>query len=111
MPDLGLQRRLQHALAAGDVGLVHRRVLLGRDADLVHRRGVDEAVAALHAVAQRLGVAEVAADQLAAELGQLRRFLRGPDEAGDLVAASAQLPHDLAADEARSSRHEDLHGG
>ena len=39
--DLGLQRRPQHPLAAAHVGLVHRRVLLGRDADLVHRRGVD----------------------------------------------------------------------
>ena len=85
-------------------------MLLGGDPDLVHRRGVDQGVAALHAVAQRLGVAEVAADQLAAELGQLCRFLGCADQADDLVAAVAQLAHDLAADEPRSSRHEDLHG-
>ncbi len=59
----------------------------------------------------RLGVAEIAADQLAAELLQLARFLRAADQADDVIAALAQLAHDLAADEARSSRYEDLHGG
>ena len=41
---------------------------------------------------------------------QLRRLLGVADEADDLVAAVAQLAHDLAADEAGSSGHEDLHG-
>ena len=46
----------------------------------------------------------------AAQLGQLRGLLGVADQADDLVAALAQLAHDLAADEPRSSRDEDLHG-
>ena len=56
-------------------------------------------------------VAEVAADQLAAERGDRLALLGVADQADDLVAAVAQLAHDLAADEARSSRDEDLHDG
>ena len=37
-------------------------------------------------------------------------FSRVADQADDLVAARAQLAHDVAADESRSSRDEDLHG-
>ena len=65
-------------------------------------------VAALHPGADRVAVAEVAGDQLAAELGQLARFLRAADEADDLVAALAQLAGHGAADEAGRPCHEDL---
>ena len=110
LADLGLLGRPQDTLAAAHVGLVHRRVLLGGNADLVHRRGVDEGVAALHAGAQRGLVAEVAADDLTAECGDLFALLGGAHQADDLVAACPQLAHDLAADEPGSSRDEDLHG-
>jgi hypothetical protein len=106
----GLQRDPHHPLGPGDVGLPHRRALLGRDPDLVHRRRVDRRVAAAHPLAKGVLVAEVATDQLAAEGGQLRGFLGAADQADDLVAAVAQLAHNLAADEAGSARDEDLHG-
>ena len=50
MRDLRLERRLQHPLGAGDVGLAHRRVLLGRESRprTSPRRGSTR-VAALHA--------------------------------------------------------------
>ena len=67
-------------------------------------------VAALHAARGSPRVAEVAGDQLAAELLELAGLLRAADQADDLVAALAQLAHDLAADEAGPSRDEDLHG-
>jgi hypothetical protein len=69
---------------------------------------VDDAVAAVHAGADRVAVAEVAADQLAAELVQGAGFLRAADQADDGVAALAQLPRDGAADESRRPCDEDL---
>ena len=61
---LRLEGRLEDAFGPGDVRLVHRRVLGGRDPDLVHRGGVDRRVAALEAGADRCAVAEVAGDEL-----------------------------------------------
>jgi hypothetical protein len=69
---------------------------------------VDDGVAAGHRLAERLAVAEVAAAQLAAELGQRRRFAGGADQADDIVAPLAQLAGDRATDEARRPCEEDL---
>ena len=44
-----------------------------------------------------------------AEIGEGLRLLWGADEGGDLVAALAQLAHDMTADEPGSSGDEDLH--
>ena len=66
-------------------------------------------VAALHALADRLRVAEVAGDQLAAQVGDRRPLLGRAHQAGHLVAARAELAHDLAADETCASRDENLH--
>ena len=107
---LRLERRLEDPFGPGDVRLVHRRVLGGRDPDLVHRGGVDRRVAALEAGADRRAVGEVAGDELAADRREPLALLRVADQADDLVAAVAQLPHDLAADEAGASGNEDLHG-
>ena len=71
---------------------------------------MDHGVAAGHALADRPFVAEVAGDQLAAELGRLLALLGVADQADDLVAAGAQLAHDSAADESGPSGDEDLHG-
>ena len=60
-------------------------------------------------IASRVG--EVARDQLAAELRRAASPFSGlRTRHDDLVAALAQLAHDLAADEAGASGDEDLHG-
>lgn len=107
--DPRLQRRAEDPFGAADVGLAHRRALGGGNSDLVDGGRVDDGVATLDAAADRPFVAEVADDQLAPQLGQLRALLRIADEGRDLVAAGAQLARDLAADEAGCTRHEDLH--
>ena len=108
--DLRLQRRAEDAFGPGHVRLVHRRMLGGGNPDLVHRGDVDHRIAALQPGADRLAVAEIATDELAAHRGQLFALLRVADQADDVVAALAQLAHDLAADEAGASGNEDLHG-
>ena len=70
---------------------------------------MDDRVAALHALADRLGVAEIAGGQRAAERLDLLSLLGVANQTDDVVAALAQLAHDLAADEPRSPSHEDLH--
>ena len=75
--DLLLERRAQDPFGAADVGVAHRRPLGGRDPDLVDGGGVDHRVAAAHPVADRAFVAEVAADDLAAERRGARRLWRG----------------------------------
>jgi hypothetical protein len=69
---------------------------------------MDEGFASVHAPAQGLAVAEVAADQLAAELGQAAGLVRTADQTGDLVAPLPQLTGDRAADEPRRACEEDL---
>ena len=46
----------------------------------------------------------------AAEVGERLALLGRADQAAHLVAARAELAHDLAADEPRAAGHEDLHG-
>jgi hypothetical protein len=106
---LGLEGRPEDALGPGDIRLPHRRAAGGRDAHLVHRGRVDHRVAALRSPPDGVGVTEVAGDDLAALLPQLRGLRLVSHQAANLVAPGAELSHDLAADEPRAASHEDPH--
>ena len=106
---LGLERRAEDVLGAGDVRLVHRPVLGLRDAHLVDGGAMDHGVAALHAGLDRAAIAEVAGDELAAEPLERGALLGVADERAHLVAAVAQLRRDAAPDEPGSAGEEDLH--
>ena len=86
--------------------------MLGRDPDLVHRGGVDRRRRSPPCPA-RIASASPRSPLTSSQPSvavSFAAFSRAADEADDLVAAVAQLAHDLAADEAGAARDEDLHG-
>jgi hypothetical protein len=89
----------------------HGGAPVGRDADLVQRRPVDDG---LHPAA-RLGqgglVGQVPLDQVAAEVAQRGRLRGCAHEGPHVVTTSAQQTSDLPADETGATGQEDAHKG
>ena len=106
-----LAGQAEDALRAADVDPLHLRRLVARDADPVDGSEVEGRVGAVEAATDRVRVVELALDQLAAELPQVRGAGRRPDERDDVVAAAAERAHEHAAHEARTARDEGAHGG
>jgi hypothetical protein len=77
------------------------------DAELVDARDVEGEVGAVHAARERVCVEGVAARDLGAALGELRRSLVGASEGDDLVAALHEALDERAADHPAAARDED----
>ena len=110
--DLGyvrIDRRVQGPLRPGDVGLVHLRTLFLGNTDLVHGGDMEDRVAALHRVAQRVLVGEVSLGDVAP--GLLERTCLGPgaDERDHVIAPFTQFANDVTTDESRAARYKRLH--
>ena len=106
---VGLDGRVQHPRGAAHVGVEHALALGGGDPDLVDGGAVDHRVGALNATRDRVQRAQVALDQLDAGGGQVRGLGRVAHQRSHIVAALDQQPRHPTADEARGSRHKDLH--
>src|SRR5204863_477485 len=90
----------------GDVRLVHRAALGFRDPDLVDGGAVDDRVAALHSRLERGAVGEVAAHELATELGECDPLVRIAHQRPNLVTAIAKRADDVAVDDELVPRQE-----
>src|SRR5258708_3456760 len=107
--DLELERASEDGLGSLNVGGVHRWTPGLGDADLVHRRDVNDRAAAEHSVGDRPDAAQVSLNQLAADLTEPSRGGPVANQGDDVVAALAQPPGDLRPDETGSPGHENLH--
>jgi hypothetical protein len=105
--DPRVRRRVEHALSATHVRVVHRLALRLRHPDAVVRGDVEGCLAALHAATNGVGVSEVALNHLGVEP---RSLLRRAREHHHVVTAVAQPLDDARADEPRSTGHESSHG-
>ena len=90
-------RRVEDAFGGGDVRVVHRRPLRGRDADPVAARAVDDRARAGHHRTDRVGRAEIARHEPDTEVAQRPGLRRIPDDRDDLVTALVELPRDAAS--------------
>jgi hypothetical protein len=107
--NLGFDGGLEDAVGRTNVRVVHRRAFAFRDADPVVAGEVDDPVGPAHAADERLGRAEVAGPQLAAELDEMAGTIRIANDGHDVVTSGPELEAHGAADEARATRDEDAH--